>query len=196
MKNQKLTNIIVFFLTFCQYPDSFAENKNSFHLAIGGGISFYNRQEYGEASFTQLAPEFVIYGYLPIFSRFWFRPGFRMNDSWQQPDMPKALRIEETDFRYMLETGIVFDWVIVPSFSYAFGQIYRTSKFQTNFPIVYAKDDISGSESIPMSQFQLGLGFPILKGFLLFEPFARYTIVQNDTRFGWGYGFEITFQIL
>lgn len=193
MKNLKLMHIIAFFLAFCMQMKAYADDK-SFHLAIGAGLSFYNRQEYGESSFTQLAPEFITYGYLPIFSRFWFRPGLRMNYSWQQPDMPQALRIEETDFRYMLETGIVFDWIVVPSFSYAFGQIYRTTQFKTRFPITSAQDDVSGTENIPMSQFQLGLGFPILKGLILFEPYARYTIVQNDKRFGWGYGFEVTFQ--
>jgi hypothetical protein len=193
MKKLKLKHIIAFFIIFCMKTSSFAEDKN-FHLAVGGGLSFYNRQDYGEATFTQLAPEFVTYGYLPIFSKFWFRPGIRINYSWQQPDMPQALRIEETDFRYMLETGIVFDWIVVPSFSYAFGQIYRTTKFKVVIPITESRDDISGTELIPMSQFQLGLGFPILKGFIFFEPYVRYTIVQNDKRFGWGYGFEVTFQ--
>jgi hypothetical protein len=193
MKKIKLIPIIAIFITFWFQSNGFAKNQD-FHLAIGAGLSFYNRQDYGEAAFTQLAPEFVTYGYLPVFSNFWFRPGIRLNYSWQQPDMPQALRIEETDFKYMLETGIVFDWIVIPSLSYSFGQIYRTSNFKVGTPITDYKDDISGSESIPISQFQLGLGFPILRGFILFEPYTRYTIVQNDKRFGWGYGFEITFQ--
>ena len=193
MKNVILRYIIAFLFFFFLQSKSFAAD-NDFHLALGGGLSFYNRQDYGEATFTQFAPEFVTYGYLNIISNFWFRPGIRFNYSWQQPDMPQALRIEETDFRYMLETGIVFDWIVVPSFSYAIGQIYRTSKFKVGGPISLSKDDISGTEYIPLSQFQLGLGFPILKGFILFEPYVRYTIVQNDKRFGWGYGFEVTFQ--
>lgn len=194
MTKIKLILIIAVFLIFWFQMGVYAKDQN-FHFAIGGGLSFYNRQDYGEATFTQLAPELVSYGYLSIFNNIWFRPGIRMNYSWQQPDMPKALRIEETDFRYMLETGIVFDWIVVPSISYAFGQIYRTTKFKVGTPIFEIKDDISGTEQIPLSQFQLGLGFPILKGFILFEPYVRYTIVQNDKRFGWGYGFEVTFQL-
>ena len=193
MKKQKWIYLIAFLNIICIQSRAQAEEKG-FHLALGGGLSFYNRQEYGESQFTQLAPEFVTYGYFPIYKKLWFRPALRLNYSWQQPDMPKALRIEETDFRYMLETGIVFDWIVIPSFSYALGQIYRTTKFNTQFPITYAKDDISGTENIPMSQFQLGLGFPIAKGFIVVEPYGRYTIVQNDKRYGWGYGIEITFQ--
>jgi hypothetical protein len=194
MKKQKLYYIIAFLSFICFQSRSQAEEK-SFHLAIGGGLSFYNRQEYGESKFTQLAPEFVTFGYIPIYKNLWFRPALRLNYSWQQPDMPKALRIEETDFRYLLEFGLVFDWIVIPSFSYAFGQIYRATKFKTQFPITYAKDDISGTKNIPISQFQLGLGFPIAKGFIVVEPYTRYTIVQNDKRYGWGYGIEITFQI-
>ena len=171
-----------------------AENRNN-HFAVGGGFHFYIRQDYGESTFTQIAPEIVTYAYFPIYKNLWFRPGFRLNYSWQQPDMPKALKIEETDFRYSLEAGLVFDWFILPSFSYAFGLIYRQTKFITQYPIISSVDSISGSEYIPFSQFQLSLGFPILKGFIVFEPFIRYIMVQNDSRYKWAYGCEATFLV-
>lgn len=192
MKNRKYLFYILYLIILLFPKSIFAENQ-SYHLAVGAGTSFYVRQDYGEATFTQVAPEIVTYGYFPIYKSLWFRPGFRMNYSWQQPDMPKALRVEETDLRYMFETGILFDWIVIPSLSYAFGQIYRTTKFKTQYPITYAADEISGTENIPFSQFQLGLGFPILKGLIVFEPFIRYVIVQNDKRYKWGYGFEASF---
>lgn len=194
MKKRNLIYHIAFFLIFCMPLSCFAENK-SFHMAMGGGLSFYNLQDYGESTFTPIAPEFVTYGYLNIFSKFWFRPGLRLNGTWQQPDMPQALRIEETNLIGMVDAGIVFDWIIVPSFSCGIGKIFRISKFKTQAPIAPGVDNISGTELIPMYQFQIGLGFPILKGLILFEPYGRYTIVQNDQRYGWGYGFEMTFQI-
>ncbi|WP_397600598.1 hypothetical protein [Silvanigrella sp.] len=194
MKKRKFLYLFFILLHFFMAKSCFADKKN-FHLAVGGGASFYVRQEYGESTFTQIAPEIVTYGYLPLYKSIWFRPGFRMNYSWQQPDMPKALRIEETDFRYSLETGILYDWIVIPSLSYSFGYIYRQTKFTTQYPITYALDDISGTENIPFSQFQLGLGFPILKGLIVFEPFIRYIIVQNDKRYKWGYGCEATFLI-
>ncbi|APJ03980.1 hypothetical protein [Silvanigrella aquatica] len=194
MKKIKLIFLIFFCFILQNHKSAFSDDKH-FHVAVGGGMAFYSVQSYGESTFTQMAPEIVAYGYYNLFQSFWLRPGIRMNYSWLQPDMPQAIRIEERDFRYLAEVGVVFDWIVVPSLSYGFGYDYRTTNFKVNAPIVSYVDDISGSEFIPFSQFQLGLGFPIFKGLILIEPYGRYTIVQNDSRYGWGYGFEVTFQV-
>ncbi len=169
--------------------------SSQLQLATGLSSAFYIRQDYGESTFSQFTPELVVYGYLPLSTNFWFRPGFRLNYSWLQPDMPQAFQIKETDLKYMLETGIVLDWIILPSLSYAFGFIYRNTTLATNYPITSVNDTVSGSEHLFYSHFQFGIGFPILKGFIVAEPFARYVMVQNDYRFKWAYGLEATFQI-
>lgn len=190
--NKIIKLLLTFNLFFCS--NIFAE-PSKFQLATGVSSVFYIRQDYGESTYSQFAPEFVLYGYLPIFTNIWFRPGFRLNYSWLQPDMPQGFQINETDLRYMLETGIVLDWIILPSLTYAFGFIYRNKTLVTNYPITTVNDTVSGSENLFYSHFQFGLGFPILKGFLVLEPFARYVMVQNDYRFKWAYGLEATFQI-
>lgn len=164
-------------------------------LAAGVGAAFYVRHEYGEATFQQFAPEVVTYGYFPIFSSIWFRPGLRLNYSWQQPDMPQSFKIKEKDLRVMLETGLLLDWVVIPSLSYAFGYIYRDTTLVTNSPIISTNDTISGKETLFYSHVQFGIGFPILKGFIVFEPFGRFVIAENDYRYKWAYGVETTLQI-
>lgn len=192
---QKTKFLFILMTFFCSQYQILAADAANFHLAAGGAGVFYIRQDYGESTFSQFAPEAVVYGYLPIFHHFWFRPGFRINYSWLQPDMPQAFQIKETDLRYMLETGLVFDWVILPSLTYAFGYTYRNTTLVTNYPIVSVNDSVSGSENIFYSHLQLGIGFPIMSGFIVIEPFGRFVMIQNDYRFKWAYGLETTFQI-
>lgn len=165
-------------------------------LAIGGGTSVYYSESYAEQTVVQPAPEAVIYAYLPIGKNFLLRPGIRLNVSWDQSENPQALRIKETDFRYFAELGVVYDWVILPSFSVGVGVDHQSLKFSTSYPVYITYDRISGTANLFASYFQASIGFPVIKGWIVIEPYIRYTLLQDQGSHGLGYGIEATVEII
>ncbi|KAB8033295.1 hypothetical protein [Fluviispira multicolorata] len=194
LTSMKIIKFFLFILLLISNSSAFSQS-NRFQMAVGGGVSFYPIRDFGENYFTQVAPEIVIYGYIPLFQRLWLRPGLRANYSWLQPEMPQAIRVEENDLKYDIEIGLVVDWIILPSISFGIGGIYRQISLKTQYPLVVPVDDVSGTDNIPMFQTQLGIGFPIASGIVVIEPYGRYVILENDKRFAWGYGLEVTMQI-
>lgn len=164
-------------------------------FAIGGGVSVYYTQPYAEQTITQPAPEAVIYAYLPLGKHLYLRPGARINYSWDQNESPESLNIKETDLRYYGELGLVFNWIVLPSFSIGLGVDRRTTTFATKPPIYVFQDNISTAENLFTTYIQTSVGFPIIRGWLMIEPYLRYTIVQNETPQGLGYGIEATVEL-
>jgi long-subunit fatty acid transport protein len=166
-------------------------------LAIGGGTSVYYSESYAEQTVTETAPEAVIYAYFPVGKNFLLRPGVRLNISWDQTENPQALHIKETDFRYFAELGIVYDWVVLPSLSVGVGVDRQHLKFTTEYPISISYDHITATTNLFASYFQASVGFPLVKGWLVIEPYVRYTLLQDQGGAqGLGYGIEATIEII
>lgn len=164
-------------------------------FAVGGGVAVYYAQPYGEQVITQPAPEAVMYMYFPVGKNFYLRPGLRMNFSWDQNESPQSLKIKESDFRYFGELGVVYNWIVLPAFTIGLGVDQRTTHLSAKPPIYVPNDNISSKESLFTSYFQASVGFPLIHGWLMIEPYARYTIVQNEKTQGLGYGIEATLEI-
>lgn len=165
-------------------------------LAIGGGTAVYYSQPYGEQTMLQPAPEAVVYAYFPIGKDFFLRPGVRLNISWDQSETPQALKVKETDFRYFGELGVVYDWFVLPSLAVGVGLDHQNIKFSTSYPVYLTYDRISATANFFASYFQASVGFPLIKGWLVIEPYARYTIIQDQGFHGFGYGIEATIEII
>ena len=188
---------LIFFYNFMMSFSLSAEEKK-IQFAAGIGLTVYLMDIYGETTYNQYTPEAVFYSYIPISDRasFWLRPGLRINYSFLQPAMPQAFKIEECDFRYSIEASVLYDWYVVPSFGFGAGLDYRTTTLKVTQPIVVTNDNISGTENIPFWYLQGSIGIPFLQGFVITEPYVRYSNVQNDARYGFGYGVEVTFSLL
>jgi hypothetical protein len=79
--------------------------------------------------------------------------------------------------------------------TFGFGDDFRTIKLKTEAPVDTADDRISGKETLGFWSVQLGAGVPLVRGFLMMEPFARYWSINQDDRSHWSFGFETTARI-
>jgi hypothetical protein len=179
----------------------FAQGLKNIPVALGMGVATYTQEHTLDNYFINIAPEFVGYAYFPLAQNFWWRAGFRMNYSWLQPEMPETLRIEANDLRTMVECGVLFDWNVIPSVSMALGYKQTQIRLKYSEPISVVEDHISGVENHLFFHTQFGVGFPILKGLIVIEPYTRYTFEkwQSSDRFRWeqmwGYGLEATYAL-
>jgi hypothetical protein len=174
-----------------------ASRASSFQLAVGGSFGFQNRNEYGTSSFTRVHPELVTYGYFGGFlGPVWLRPGLRIAYLAEQPEMPQSARVEERDWTFAGELGAVFDWYVLPSLTMGGGVIRRRIELVTKGAVSGGRDDISRTEVLSFLYGQLGVGIPLWKGFVVVEPFYRYSGVKGDARITSTYGLEFTFQVL
>jgi hypothetical protein len=182
--------------SFFRVPSTWALEDSSLeqvHAAFGLGSSFSQKALIGEMSSTQFTPELVGYGYLPLSGDLWLRPSVRSGFSWQQPEMPYSLQMNEYDFHLSTQVGLVWGWIVTPSLSIGGGGLLRKTSLVTTSPIFVSNDSETGGTTVlPFLQGQLGVGVPINKGWMLVEPYLRYTHVFGDHRYAWGYGVEAT----
>lgn len=164
--------------------------------AAGLSVGVLSRRDYGEGTATRLFFEPVFHSYfaLPV-NQLYARASFQFGYRWQQPEMPQAIRVEETDIYGALGGGLVWDWIVTTSLSGGPEFVRRTITLKTAAPIDVPKDAVSDTEMLLGWYAQTGFGISMLRGFLLFEPFFRYRWFGDDAREGWGYGLETTFQI-
>lgn len=203
MKNKSKFKIVSVGFAFCGVllslvsaasaaSPSMQTEGSPFALGLSGVWSF--RGATSDTSFTPFAPEIVGYTYHQLGNEgFWLRPGARVSYSWSQPSMPQALRVNDYDFKAGIESGILFNWAIVPSFTLGTGVIVRTTSLVTEAPIVVENDQISGRSLLPYLQAQAGVGLPFNQSKFVIEPFARYTLVFGDSRINWSMGAEASF---
>lgn len=180
--------------------DDVSENSDtdapSHRFAAGFNLAWTSRQDYGSRTFRRLTPEIVgfSYGSLPL-DHYWWRAGLRLGYSTAQPEMPQAVRIEETDTTTLAEIAVTKDWYIVPSFAFGGGYDSRKTKVKVSAPIDTVDDRINRKETLWMWYVQAGAGLPLLKGLILLEPTIRYHTIQYDNRSHWMFGIETTIGI-
>lgn len=165
----------------------------SHRFAAGFNLAWTSRQDYGSRTFRRLTPEIVgfTYGALPR-EQYWWRVGLRIGYSTAQPEMPQAIRIEESDTTALAEVAITKDWYIVPSFAIGSGYDFRKTNVKVSGPIDTVDDRINRKETLWMWYVQAGAGLPLLKGLVLIEPTVRYHTIQYDNRSHWMFGIETT----
>lgn len=165
--------------------------------AAGLGVGWQTRRDYGASTFSRVMPEVVFYGYLgPLGGNVHLRPGARLGYTAFQPEMPSAVRVEESDLSVSGEIGVVYDWYLVPSVSLGGGLIHRSIALKTAAPVSAGSEQISRTENLPHVFAQVGVGLPLWNGFIVLEPYARFASVQGDGRVGTQFGVEITAGVL
>ncbi len=157
------------------------------------GINFIwsRRLDYGARYFYRFEPEIsgFMYTALPV-ERLWLRHGARFGYSSDQPQMPKAVRLEETDWKISLEEGLIYNWFISPSLTAGLGYDWRTIKVKTAAPVTLNDSRLSTKETFLWSYIQVGFGVPALAGKYMFEPVVRWQHLASDARTSWAYGLE------
>jgi hypothetical protein len=164
--------------------------------AIGLSTGFQRRRDYGDDTRIGFVPELLGQYYVPLpIRRLYLRPGVRLGFvGFSQAAMPSNLRVEERDLVFAGEVGILFDAPVVPVLSFGVQGTARFIHTEASGPI-RATVDGDRSEFLPGVYSQLGIGIPIARGRVIFEPFLRYQHVFGDDRLGLHFGADLTVAI-
>lgn len=165
----------------------------TYSWAAGVNLAWLTRRDYGARTYRRFSPELVgyYYGELPYEQWFW-RAGARLGYTSGQPEMPQAVRLEETDTTILAEGALTFDWVVVPSFALGYGYDFRTIRVKTKAPLDSVDSRLNHKETLTVWYVQTGLGVPLLQGRYMIEPILRYHTIQYDDRSHWTIGVEAT----
>ena len=164
--------------------------------AIGLGVQWLLKREYGELDHKKTIPEFSIINYLKLSDSFYLRNTFELGYSWKQPQMPKGLSITEKDLLLFTSLGLVYDWYMSFDLSTGFGYLKRTTKLSYKEPISSDSDPISGTEWIKACYIHAGLVAPIFKNIVVIEPYVRFWFVDNDPRIKFSFGAEFSYYLI
>ena len=174
---------------------SLAQTSNSKNWRFAGGLSavWSVREDYGARSFKRFEPEVVglYYSKLPA-AKLWLRHAARFGFSADQPQMPQAVRIEETDYKLSVDEAILFSGVVTPSIGAGAGYIWRQIKAKRENPVTSLDGRLNEKMAFMWYYLQAGLGISALDGEYLLEPLIRWQLLRADRRTTLAFGFEIT----
>jgi hypothetical protein len=162
---------------------------------FAGGLSavWSMREDYGARSFKRFEPEVVGFYYSQLPSpKLWLRHAARLGYSADQPQMPQAVRIEETDYKIAVDEAILFSGVVTPSFAFGAGYIWRQIAAKRENPVTAVDGRLNQKLGFMWYYLQAGLGIPALDGEYLLEPMVRWQHLQADRRTTLSFGFELT----
>ncbi len=168
-------------------------SANKWNYAAGLNLAWSIRNDYGARSFRRFEPEAVgfMYTELPV-DKLWLRHGARVGYSKDQPQMPKALRMIETDWKASIEEAVVYNWYVVPSLTFGLGYDWRRVSVKATPPIKSVDSRLNTKETFMWNYIQAGVGIPAMKGEYLLEPVLRWQHLSIDRRTNWAFGFEMT----
>ncbi len=175
--------------------ESSLSSSTAFKYSWAAGLNplWSYRADYGAHSFRRFEPEIVGYYYQELpWNRLWLRHGTRVGYSDDQPQMPKALRIEESDWKLAVEEGLLWNGYIVPSLTAGIGYDWRTIRVKTKDPVVSADHRLNAKDGFWWSYIQAGAGIPIMNGAYMIEPLIRRQHLTHDRRTRWAIGIEMT----
>jgi hypothetical protein len=162
-------------------------------LAIGTGLSWHERADFGTGARASFVPELIAHHYRPATGRLYLRPGLRLGFAGlEQAEMPRAVRIRERDLGARAELGLLHDGVVIPSISLGVGATLRFLSLSTTEPLMVDHDPVSRTELLPELYGRIGLGLPLARGALVLEPYLGYTLVRGDDRASWLFGLDAT----
>ena len=170
-----------------------ATGAGSWRYAAGINLAWTVRRDYGARSFRRFEPEVVGYLYTPIPIRHgWLRHGARLSYSNDQPQMPKYVRMEESDWKLSIEEGLIWNWYVSPSMTFGYGYNWRKVSVRNGGPVKSADTRLNSRQTFTWQYLQLGVGLPALYGEYEFQPSVRFQKLSWDDRTTWGFGFEFT----
>lgn len=184
-----------FRLLFCFATLVFGVAQAEFSGAAGGALAWSSRQQYASRTEIYAAPEALVFGYAPVWSSIYVRPGARFSYLWGQSDMPSSLKVVEKDFSAQGECALLWSGVLSPSVTFGFGRIWRKTTLEVASPIALASTNIPGWSALDYWSAQIGVGLPLLPPRLVLEPFWRYQKVSKDWRIQSVIGVEATFSM-
>ncbi len=168
-------------------------NQQKYTWAVGASTIWSYRADYGARSFRRFEPEVIAYLYKDLpWERSWLRHGARIGYSDNQPQMPKALRLEESDWKAAIEESILWNWYVVPSLTAGVGYDWRTIRVKTTYPVSSTDSRLNTKDSFYWAYVQAGAGIPILSGAYMIEPVVRRQYLAHDNRTKWALGIEMT----
>ena len=161
--------------------------------AAGLNCSWSRRLDYGNIYFYRFEPEISGFMYSPLpIERLWLRHGVRLGYSNDQPQMPQAVRLQETDWKASIEEGIIYNSIVAMSLTAGLGYDWRKITAKTTSPITVQDSRLNSSELFLWSYLQAGFGVSALAGKYMFEPIVRWQHLTSDSRTNWAYGLEMT----
>ncbi|MDX2020327.1 MAG: hypothetical protein SF187_08795 [Deltaproteobacteria bacterium] len=164
------------------------------HLALGAAPMWEARNDYGEGSRMNFAPELLGFYYIPTsHERYHVRVGARLGFSGlAQADMPTAVQLQERDVRPALEIGLLRDGPVIPVIALGVGAVARHVALKTQAPVSSVQGSQGHSEVLPRAYGHVALGVPFGDGRVVLEPFGRYEMIVGDTRSTWRFGLDVS----
>ncbi len=165
----------------------------NWRYAAGLNMAWSVRRDYGARSFRRFEPEMVGYMYTALpWARSWLRHGARISYSNDQAQMPKYVRLEETDWKASIEEGLIWNWYVSPSMTFGYGYDWRRIEARNGGAVKSADSRLNSRQTFTWQYLQFGVGLPALYGEYEFQPNFRFQKLSMDDRTTWGFGFEVT----
>jgi hypothetical protein len=168
-------------------------HADGWSAAIGAGVGFELRRDYGSETRSNPVPQLVGLAYHRLADRLYLRPGIRLGLSGlAQPTMPRSISIAEHDVSAGGELAILYDGVVVPALGIGTALRRRMLDLGGDGFIDRSMAPASRVEWLGGVFVQAGLGIPFGRGAVVAEPYVRYERVPGDDRLGLSYGLELT----
>jgi hypothetical protein len=162
---------------------------------FAGGLSavWSIRKDYGARSFKRFEPEAVGFYYTQLPSpKLWLRHAARLGVSTDQPQMPQAVRLEETDYKLSVDEAILFSGVVTPSLGLGAGYVWRQISAKRENPVTMIDGRLNQKLGFMWYYLQAGFGISALEGQYMLEPMVRWQHLRSDRRTTLSFGFELT----
>jgi hypothetical protein len=164
-------------------------------FAVGASFGFLRQEDLGGVMATQIVPSLVGLAYVNVAPRVYLRPGVRLGVAGlSQPDAASDAHIEEHGVQGRAEIGVVYDAWVVPALTVGTGLERRSIDF-------VARGTVQDSGALDRTEWlgsvygQAGLGVPLLRGFVVIEPYYRRHHTFSDQRSWSELGFDVTFAL-
>jgi hypothetical protein len=164
-------------------------------FALGASAGFLRQKDLGGTMTNQFVPSLVGLAYVNVAPRLYLRPGARLGISGLiQPPAASDAHLEEHSVQGRAELGLLYDAWVIPAIAVGTGIESRDIEFSAA-----GKVQDSGladrTEWLGSVYAQAGLGVPLLRGFVVIEPYYRLLHTFSDDRSASEFGFDLTFAL-
>lgn len=165
-------------------------------MAAGLRSGLMQRAEFGAGVAEKIFVEPIFHAYFstPI-EQLYLRPNVHVSYLWDQSEMPKAVRVEESDLYSGLGLAFLWDWVVIPSLEVGAQILYRRIQLVTSEPVAVEDDRITNQEWLYPIYVQSGVGLSFFQGLFVAEPFIRWRYISGDDRERYAFGVDLSFEV-
>jgi hypothetical protein len=164
-------------------------------FALGASAGFVRQKDLGGAMTNQFVPSLVGLAYLNVAPRLYLRPGARLGiTGLVQPSAASDAHIEEHGVQGRAEIGVLYDGWVIPALAVGTGIESRDIEFATAGN-VQSSGLADRTEWLGSLYAQAGLGVPLLRGFIVIEPYYRLVHTFSDDRSSTELGLDLTFAL-